>query len=479
MPGIHHSPPLPPRCRPDVPRRTPRATSSYPDPPRRAPVRPVLPRPTSSRPARPRPDPSPGAQLYPYNELFKALGINAAEVPKLLRALDEYFRHEEEWLSNRPTQWFNKVIQLGEKLGVETAEIGLPALHSLHLLLKRVDEKVGARPKRSNAAAKKLAADEKIAVPEMRTEVKASAAHTRLDTTDQKKMIVELRTKGALLEEEAGRRRRETAKQEQEVIALKKEQAKQVVARRIEAAMLEKESAELKLETSKKLIALEKKNMTKVYKVHLVLYMTSDKTRLYRFVDGLLRFATQNPDAAWYRALPPASPTHTHLNVNVRWILPHGVPGAAVAGSQARNSTPLANSDAAAADKMTAAADKMTAAADYATAATDRMNRMEVTMNVLAATLANVQQAVTPDVLGEIVKENSNPTGTVITMWCLKRTFDSIDGALNALESRMGNVEESVKPEVLADIVKKNPNTADSVVAMAWPRHKIESIEVA
>ncbi|KAA8896348.1 hypothetical protein FN846DRAFT_910740 [Sphaerosporella brunnea] len=62
-----------------------------------------------------------------------------------------------------------------ERRWVETADIGLPALHSLHpLLKKKVDEKLGAQAKRAKAA-------------------------------------VTIRTKGALLEEEAGRIRNNAA----------------------------------------------------------------------------------------------------------------------------------------------------------------------------------------------------------------------------------------------------------------------------
>ncbi|KAA8894725.1 hypothetical protein FN846DRAFT_922789 [Sphaerosporella brunnea] len=65
-------------------------------------------------------------------------------------------------------------------------------------------------------------------------------------------------------------------------------------------------------------------NMARVYEVHPVLYRSSDKTILYKFVDGFLRYATQNPDAAWYCALPPASANQTPLDVTVQWILPAG-----------------------------------------------------------------------------------------------------------------------------------------------------------
>ncbi|KAA8904552.1 hypothetical protein FN846DRAFT_952472, partial [Sphaerosporella brunnea] len=127
--------------------------------------------------------------------------------------------------------------------------------------------------------------------------------------------------------------------------------------------------------------------------------------------------------------------------------------------------TPPANSNAAGSSTPTDAA------------AADRMNRMEETLNAILARVVNVEQAVKPDVLRDIVKENSNPTGTATTICYPMQQINSIDGTLKAIETRMGNVEESVKPEVLADIIKKSSNTADSAVVMAWPRHRIESIE--
>ncbi|KAA8896567.1 hypothetical protein FN846DRAFT_893252 [Sphaerosporella brunnea] len=103
-----------------------------------------------------------------------------------------YFRDHDEWLSNRGnhTKWspvllehlvasktmttnegFKTLVEPGEKLGVETADIGLPALHSLHLLIKKkVDEKLGAQAKRAKAAANTLAAEREMAAADIRTE---------------------------------------------------------------------------------------------------------------------------------------------------------------------------------------------------------------------------------------------------------------------------------------------------------------------
>ncbi|KAA8906160.1 hypothetical protein FN846DRAFT_890258 [Sphaerosporella brunnea] len=111
------------------------------------------------------------------------------------------------------TEWFKKLIELGARMGVETADIELPALHALHLLLKKkVDEKLRAQAKRVITATKKLAADEE-------------------------RVLIELRTKGALHEEEA----RDAAKEELELIALKEQAAKDGQ----ETKALKKEAAKL------------------------------------------------------------------------------------------------------------------------------------------------------------------------------------------------------------------------------------------
>ncbi|KAA8913997.1 hypothetical protein FN846DRAFT_886261 [Sphaerosporella brunnea] len=153
--------------------------------------------------------------------------------------------------------------------------------------------------------------------------------------------------------------------------------------------------------------------MARVYEVHSVPYMSCDKTMLYSFVDGLLRYATQSPDAAWYRGLLPLpSPNRTPLDVTGQWILPPGAPGAADAGPPPANltttissprptpttvgaSTPTTNADAAVADRMTAAA--------------DRIDRKEGTLNAPATKVGSVEQTVKPRVLGEIMQQNMDP----------------------------------------------------------------------
>ncbi|KAA8912617.1 hypothetical protein FN846DRAFT_887094 [Sphaerosporella brunnea] len=54
-------------------------------------------------------------------------------------------------------EWFKKVLELGYRLGVDTAGIEVQALHSLHLLRKqKVDEKLRAQAKRVITATKKM-----------------------------------------------------------------------------------------------------------------------------------------------------------------------------------------------------------------------------------------------------------------------------------------------------------------------------------
>ncbi|KAA8912196.1 hypothetical protein FN846DRAFT_903698 [Sphaerosporella brunnea] len=121
--------------------------------------------------------------------------------------------------------WFNKAIELAVKLGVDTVDIEQPALHSLHILLKKkVDETLTVQQKQINAAAKKLAAqmglaaantrvdaaDQEMDVAEIRPEgaiLEASAAHTLVDAPDQVMAAAELRTEGATLEALAGQTR--------------------------------------------------------------------------------------------------------------------------------------------------------------------------------------------------------------------------------------------------------------------------------
>ncbi|KAA8910179.1 hypothetical protein FN846DRAFT_905190 [Sphaerosporella brunnea] len=127
------------------------------------------------------------------NELSQSLGLDVANVRV---QLERYFLENEEWLLNRANHtrwipvrvdrlietktittdaWFNKAIELWVKLGVDTVDIVQPALHSLHILLKKqVDEELTVQQKQISAAPKKLAAERGLA-----------AANTRVDAADQ------------------------------------------------------------------------------------------------------------------------------------------------------------------------------------------------------------------------------------------------------------------------------------------------------
>ncbi|KAA8892969.1 hypothetical protein FN846DRAFT_914630 [Sphaerosporella brunnea] len=154
------------------------------------------------------------------------------------------------------------------------------------------------------------------------------------------------------------------------------------------------------------------------------------------FVDRLFRYATQNADAAWYCALPPAFPNQTPLEVSVRWILPPGAPGAAAPNPPPANSTttisspsptpttaraftPSDNADAAVADRIAAATDRITAAAANIT-------------GVSTATSIAPAPAITI----------ATDTGSAITMVWTKGKIDSMDATLNALATR-SNVRQA------------------------------------
>ncbi|KAA8908052.1 hypothetical protein FN846DRAFT_889646 [Sphaerosporella brunnea] len=187
-------------------------------------------------------------------DLLEALGVDSAKVPKLRLALEHYSLDHEEWLSNRGNhtkwnplrvkrllatktittdEWLKKAVELGDKLGVETADIGLPALHSLHLLLKKkVDEKLGAHAKWVKAAAKGLAAE------------RLAAANTRVDTAEQELDAADIRTEGATLEDSNGQTHADPAHEEWLVIPLRNKRAlldKETGRRRGNAAKPEEE----------------------------------------------------------------------------------------------------------------------------------------------------------------------------------------------------------------------------------------------
>ncbi|KAA8895582.1 hypothetical protein FN846DRAFT_911614 [Sphaerosporella brunnea] len=56
-----------------------------------------------------------------------------------------------------------------------------------------------------------------------------------------------------------------------------------------------------------------------------------------------------------------------------------------------------------------------------------------------------------------------------------------MEGTLNALVTRVGNVEQAVKPEVLAEIIKQNtnPTNTGSVMTREWPKRKVDSMDAS
>ncbi|KAA8894079.1 hypothetical protein FN846DRAFT_913285 [Sphaerosporella brunnea] len=209
-------------------------------------------------------------------ELSDSLGLDVATVRE---KLERHFLDNERWLLERANHskwiparvdslietktitsdaWFNKAIELGVKLGVDTANIEQAALHSLHILQKKkVDEKLAVQQKQINAAAKKLhaerglaaantrvdAADQEMAAAEIRTEgatLEASAAHTRVDAADQEMAVAEIRTEGATLEALAGQTRSAAADLET-----------QLIKHRTDGALLEGEAGDLRYQAAK------------------------------------------------------------------------------------------------------------------------------------------------------------------------------------------------------------------------------------
>ncbi|KAA8906856.1 hypothetical protein FN846DRAFT_889995 [Sphaerosporella brunnea] len=61
-------------------------------------------------------------------------------------------------------------------------------------------------------------------------------------------------------------------------------------------------------------------NKIKLHEIYPELYIQPlDERRLYRFVDGLLRYAQQNREDAWLRQLPPAARVQTKIVLTVDW----------------------------------------------------------------------------------------------------------------------------------------------------------------
>ncbi|KAA8914078.1 hypothetical protein FN846DRAFT_1013848 [Sphaerosporella brunnea] len=250
-----------------------------------------------------------------YKDLSEDLGLDSIKVRE---DLENYFIANEQWLCDRANhtkwnsgcvdrliatktittdEWLQKAVELGHMLGVETSTLERPALHSLHLLLKKkVDEKLAVQTKRARAAAKDRAAgkkgeaaekgleaattladaaDQVVAPDELRSSgatLEAAAPRTRSDAADQERQLIKHRTDGALREEEAANLRYDAADQETQLMkhrtdgALSEEEAanlrynsakgeeevmKKVAALRLKAAENEAEAARVKLEREK------------------------------------------------------------------------------------------------------------------------------------------------------------------------------------------------------------------------------------
>ncbi|KAA8896558.1 hypothetical protein FN846DRAFT_993614 [Sphaerosporella brunnea] len=171
--------------------------------------------------------------------------------------LENHFQANEVWLSNRGNhgkwskalterliasktlrddEWFKKVLELGDRLGVDTAGNMVQALHSLHhLLKKKMDEKLRAQAKQDITATKKLTSDEKSEAADKELVV----AKTLVDAADQimaELQLIQHRTDGDLCEEEAANLRYNAAKAEDEMVAVNVEMARKVAALKLEAA---------------------------------------------------------------------------------------------------------------------------------------------------------------------------------------------------------------------------------------------------
>ncbi|KAA8902855.1 hypothetical protein FN846DRAFT_891377 [Sphaerosporella brunnea] len=216
--------------------------------------------------------------------------------------------------------------------------------------------------------------------------------------------------------------------------------------------------------------------MAKVHEVHPELYRSGDKALLYRFVDGLLRYAKQNTDAAWYRALPAASPTPTPLEVTVQWILPPGAPAPPSsarpptatlrsAGPPAPTRTPTSAVPSASTGTTTDTDDAVTmdAAATSLPASTATTTDTDAAVNIAAAATSLSASAATGSAAATVftpaaasnASANSTRTatnsGAAMTMVLPKRKLDRMVNALNQIQG-------AVRSEVLGAMVKQNVN---------------------
>ncbi|KAA8902541.1 hypothetical protein FN846DRAFT_986796, partial [Sphaerosporella brunnea] len=210
-----------------------------------------------------------------YQNLADDLGLPSAHVRDVV---ENYFQENEEWLCDRGNhskwnavrvdrliatktiatdKWLSKAVELGDSLGVQTANIERAALHSLHnLLKKKVDEKLAVRAKHARGAAKDMAAQMKQGAAQMDLEAarKALEASTTIvDAADQVMAAAEIRTDGATLEAAASQTRSDAAEHEMQLIdhrtvgALREEAASNV---RYSAAKGEEAAANLRQSTA-------------------------------------------------------------------------------------------------------------------------------------------------------------------------------------------------------------------------------------
>ncbi|KAA8912643.1 hypothetical protein FN846DRAFT_903398 [Sphaerosporella brunnea] len=208
---------------------------------------------------------------YTYKYLAEELGLGSAELEKLSVELEDHFQANEVCLSNRGNhtklskalagrliaskaltsdKWFKKVLKLGDRLGFNTAESGVPELHSLHLLLKKkMEEKLQVRPKRVITPMNKLASEQEwLASTTLRD---AAAQVMSAAEICQERQLIKHRTDGARREKEATNLRYDAAKAEQEVIAVNLAMSKKLAALKLVATEKEAAAAKFKLAREK------------------------------------------------------------------------------------------------------------------------------------------------------------------------------------------------------------------------------------
>ncbi|KAA8898462.1 hypothetical protein FN846DRAFT_910049 [Sphaerosporella brunnea] len=158
-----------------------------------------------------------------YANLAEQLRLGSDKLEKLSVELEDRFQ---------ANKWFKKVLELEDRLGVDTAGIKVQALHSLHLLLeKKVEEKLRAQAKRVITATKKLGSDKKLESADKELVTVAGptalshqapawvlfpciASFGSFEAAAQEKAITQIPTKAANLEGEARHSRVDAADQQ-------------------------------------------------------------------------------------------------------------------------------------------------------------------------------------------------------------------------------------------------------------------------